>query len=493
MGSENSNTNSSPEWLILDTDENIQVATERVNSSLIWYPSTYNKGKDNDKYEETITDKDWSEYRWKMQRKTRNSQTAMKPSKKYFIIAEYHKDTKNNLISEELRQSLLNNLSKLSKDKSVESDIRNVNGSKYLYPKTNTFGRTSNKDQSKDNENQISQTTSKQNNVGSFYESYFYDSDDDYQDPVDKLKTNLVNTNNNNKDNNTVRIHDLIDPNKNAMDHKLWIPTVFNCKQNEHGIISEIPNLDRIKHKSLYNDIENIFFRGMKSSFENVLGRNLYDKEKIIIKSMKYLLNKPGDKYLGNVHREGMGENIIAAGIYYPSASKEIIGGDLELTVVASDSFYGYGDNTKKYTLKIFEGSMIVFSNECYHRLVSIEYPKSNNKNSDNKQLERTILAYFLISPNGINVAASDDKRLEQRVNLQYNSKYILNYWWKECNLENVDKIWMIDLVTILLCGDFDYIYDQRDKMRFEKGKGVKGPPKRRRPNYGCLEGGTPY
>ena len=95
------------------------------------------------------------------------------------------------------------------------------------------------------------------------------------------------------------------------MDHKLWIPTVFNCKENEYGIDSEIPNLDRIKYKSLYQDIQEIFFNGMKSSFENVLGRKLYDKEKIIIKSMKYLLNKPGDKYLGNVHREGMGENII--------------------------------------------------------------------------------------------------------------------------------------------------------------------------------------
>ena len=141
MGTETSNSNSSPTWLILDTDENIQIATERVNSSLIWYPSTYKRGKDDARYEEIITDKDWSYYRYLMQRKTRNTQTAMKPSKKYLIIAEYHKDTRNNLISEELRQSLLNNLSKLSKDKSIESDIRNVNGSKYLYPKTNTFGR----------------------------------------------------------------------------------------------------------------------------------------------------------------------------------------------------------------------------------------------------------------------------------------------------------------------------------------------------------------
>ena len=101
---------------------------------------------------------------------------------------------------------------------------------------------------------------------------------------------------------------------------------------------------------------------------------------------------------------------------------------------------------------------MVVFSNECYHRLVSIEYPQKDNNDSDNKQLERTILAYFLISPNEV----------------------------------NVDKIWINDLVNILLCGDFDYIYHQRDQMRLEKGKGVKGPPKRRRPNFGCLEGGTP-
>lgn len=67
-----------------------------------------------------------------------------------------------------------------------------------------------------------------------------------------------------------------------------------------------------------------------------------------------------------------------------------------------------------------------------------------------------------------------------------------MDYWWKQSNLENVDKIWINDLVNILLCGDFDYIYHKRDQMRLQKGKGVKGPPKRRRPNFGCLEGGTP-
>ena len=55
--------------------------------------------------------------------------------------------------------------------------------------------------------------------------------------------------------------------------------------------------------------------------FENILGYKLSDSEKIIVKSMKYVLQKPGDKYFGNIHREGMGENIIAIAIYYPQVN----------------------------------------------------------------------------------------------------------------------------------------------------------------------------
>ncbi len=47
---------------------------------------------------------------------------------------------------------------------------------------------------------------------------------------------------------------------------------------------------------------------------------------KVVVKCMEYVLQKPGDKHGGNMHREGVGENIACAGVYYPRVSEKILG-----------------------------------------------------------------------------------------------------------------------------------------------------------------------
>lgn len=230
----------------------------------------------------------------------------------------------------------------------------------------------------------------------------------------------------------------------------------------------------------------------------------MYSHEKVIVKSMKYILTEPGAKYIGNIHREGMGENIIAVGLYYPTVSKQLNGSELELTVITdSDPYYhDYSNRPNKelYKFTINQGTMIAFSNECYHKLVSLEYKTTeNNKNNSNKHddetsfdpLHRTIIAFFLVSPNNDIIMNNNGNN----INLYYNTQYIINYWWRHGmdskKYDNYKISWMMDIVTSMICGDYDFIYDTRDKFRIEKGKGIKGPPKRRR--YVCtMEGGTP-
>ena len=55
-------------------------------------------------------------------------------------------------------------------------------------------------------------------------------------------------------------------------------------------------------------------------SFENVLGFNLRDIPlRVIVKSQDYQLNdcSKEDFYLGNLHKEGLYEEIAAVGLYY--------------------------------------------------------------------------------------------------------------------------------------------------------------------------------
>ena len=55
-------------------------------------------------------------------------------------------------------------------------------------------------------------------------------------------------------------------------------------------------------------------------SFENVLGFNLRDIPlRVIVKSQDYQLNNCSkeDFYLGNLHKEGLFEEIAAVGLYY--------------------------------------------------------------------------------------------------------------------------------------------------------------------------------
>ena len=55
-------------------------------------------------------------------------------------------------------------------------------------------------------------------------------------------------------------------------------------------------------------------------SFENVLGFNLRDIPlRVIVKSQDYQLNNCSKKdfYVGNLHKEGLFEEIVAVGLYY--------------------------------------------------------------------------------------------------------------------------------------------------------------------------------
>eukprot|EP01084_Bolivina_argentea_P101212 181501_1 len=380
-------------------------------------------------------------YKDKAQQRVNTMATLYKPEHRVFIVGEHYTHWKNKLsktqlLSDNLRKQLLNQLNKLSQDKRVRYDIREANSCQFISSqKPNLFGP--------------------------------------------KYGQNIRN--------DSILIHDLIDPFKYVYNYALWLPAIFNVnKVSEKCIIeSEILNLNRVKYYKLYDLIGDIFYR-IHPLFENILHRRLH-KEKVIVKSMKYILSKPGDIYLGRMHREGMGENIECVAIYYPHVDKKIIGGQLELIVI--DRLF------KQRKIKIYaqEGDLIIFRNECFHRLVGMQYPGKIDVNDEEKEyklLTRTILVFFLINPKeqivtteNITPMNSTYSRLD--INLSFNTTNIINYWIRLYYINdkqaffnhNVFELtFMYNLVELYICGDEKYVYNKRKEFRKNRFCSMKLP-----------------
>jgi hypothetical protein len=150
-------------------------------------------------------------------------------------------------------------------------------------------------------------------------------------------------------------------------------------------------------------------FSAMVPLFEKVMNTSFEGKRiAAVVKSMTYLLDKPGDTYVGNSHREGMGEGIAAVGIYYPHVDDDAMsGGQLGLTMLS------IRDRHKKLYFETQTGTLIVFSNECYHKLKQLKYDfwekvsywdrrkreqlKQSERFKNAKPIERSILAFFVM------------------------------------------------------------------------------------------------
>merc|ERR1740123_2783559 len=122
-----------------------------------------------------------------------------------------------------------------------------------------------------------------------------------------------------------------------AVNYHHWIPSVFqvNGKATRCKLLSEIPNLDPYRYgNTLYPLITELFLHQIPQ-FENVLNLNLRDIPlKVIVKAQDYQLTdcKEEDSYLGNLHKEGLYEDIAAVGLYYYQIDDGVKGGELELS-----------------------------------------------------------------------------------------------------------------------------------------------------------------
>merc|ERR1712130_299499 len=116
-----------------------------------------------------------------------------------------------------------------------------------------------------------------------------------------------------------------------------WIPSVFrvNKEGTKCELLSEIPNLDPYEcGDTLYPLIEELFLYQLPQ-FENVLDLNLRGVPlRVIVKAQDYQLDdcKEQDYYLGNFHKEGLYEDIMAVGLYYYHIDEDIKGGELQLS-----------------------------------------------------------------------------------------------------------------------------------------------------------------
>ena len=507
-------TNVFPSWLIIKGDFDVKLIENcelnEVESNLqdgfdtVFVPNykLINDLKSPD-LSPLATKDSWQYYRDIASYSAGNPQIALIPKMSYFIFAQFYDNTiSNKIIPESLRLSLLTNLYKLSKDKSIKYDIRDANTGQYLYYKTKQFGI------SKDNISKMLEMNKgwlssiedcKQLQMDSFKQEIFFNDDDDDESSIpgieievgkewgngykiepcfdenDCMIYKINNLSENSHPKNTTIIHDLIDPNKNLFENKLWIPTIFDCttpKNFNHVqdiIKSPIVGLDYVKYKSLYIDIAKIFKICIQPMFENVLNYKLGSKEKIFVKSMKYVLQKPLDFYDGNIHREGMGENIVGIAIYYPQVDGKndgMDGGKLKLSIPdVCNSFLKCGNKE----IEIKQGSCIVFSNQGYHQL-----PVMNHIGIKQKAVSRTILTFFIVNQyNSEMVKASDNNGLY--VNLQFYWKYYINFWLRQNGFNHIENNyeWMKGVVFMFLFeNNFkDYVYYKRYKMRIEKSK----------------------
>eukprot|EP01083_Nonionella_stella_P066230 174205_1 len=272
---------------------------------------------------------------------------------------------------------------------------------------------------------------------------------------------------------NTAFIHDIIDPNKNINDHRLWIPSIFDgvTSKTDELVKSQIVGLDYVKYSELYGDIGYIFKR-MQRMFENVLNRKLNAHEKVIVRCSKCVLQKYGDETQDVMHKEGMGENIECVGLFVPKIHGRK---SIRLKLLVNDKYNKFIQND----INMSEGDCIVFSNECYHSMQRIVH---NQYNADKKPIYYTILAFYVVNTKEMHMLTANTKSLY--VNLVYNWSYIISFWLRlhcadsEYIITTISNSWMNGLIYLYLFGmDYDeYIYDRRQTMFMEKQKAVTKP-----------------
>jgi len=314
----------------------------------------------------------------------------------------------------------------------------------------------------------------------------------------------------------TAFIHELIDPNRGLGESKLWIPSIFDC-QTQRGdkvIRSPILNLDLVRYASLYADIGAVFKQAIQPMLENVLGSKMGRREKVIVKAMRYVFQKPGDKYVGESHREGMGENIVAVAIYYPQISSRedgMRGGALRVEIPnhkfkkqpkstgnAGRGKRRTGKRAKKrptppapcHEFEIAEGSAVAFLNDGVHRVPLIVFAPDHGQEADTipspvhrrpkddtstaydaspSPIVRTVLAFFVVGrQNSEHVVASD---AAHGLNLDLYWRYVVHRWLRDCALTEASGEWlMATLFAYLFAADHaQYVHDKRAEMCREK------------------------
>ena len=233
-----------------------------------------------------------------------------------------------------------------------------------------------------------------------------------------------------------------------------WIPTVVKVNNDltKCEILSEIPNLDPYKFKYTLYPLMGELFLSFVKQFEYITNLNLRNYElQIIIKVQDYVINNISEKdkrnsYYGNFHKEGLFEDIIAVGIYYYDISKDIKGGELELT-----SIKNLNDYEKQFISKsceINEGTQIVFNNiKCFHRVQRL-YGNGNRK----------IITFHLINPVNRLLSAK-----HCTVNLKFHTIHYIQYYCRILlNDDNIKFIWELTLNFVI--GDKSFIKKLTEK-----------------------------
>eukprot|EP01083_Nonionella_stella_P199082 730308_1 len=275
---------------------------------------------------------------------------------------------------------------------------------------------------------------------------------------------------------NTWKVMGLVDPDKNlstldlstnlsqdqspwnVWNYHHWIPSVFRVNNDLTActLLSEIPNLDPYLYKkTLYPLIEQLFLYQI-NQFEHVTDYNLRNVPlKVIVKAQDYQLFdcKEDGSYVGNMHKEGLYEDICAVGVYYYHIDDTIHGGELQLSSVVdvkedNSWFNNYVGATALQDIKIKpkEQMSVVFSNDlCYHRVLQL-YGNGSRK----------MLAFFLLRPNiGVNV--SIDARFVV-VNWQYHAKKLVLKWMSLDMLKNSGCEWLLLAIYEFIVGNKKYI-----------------------------------
>eukprot|EP01084_Bolivina_argentea_P292123 502155_1 len=269
---------------------------------------------------------------------------------------------------------------------------------------------------------------------------------------------------------NKGKIHDIIDPSKhlsslfidnenikyNENYHK-WIPSVFQFNYKNDSIkMGEIANLDL--YSPLNKLIGNIF-KKMIPLFENVLNLNLdLIPLKCIVKARSYILSG-NDIFTGNMHKDGIFEDIIATGCYYYDINQNIEGGSLQLNNQIKDvNYYDFpGHGVSRETIKIKEGRCIVFNNYlCYHKEMDLFL---KNKN-ENKTYSKKVLSFFLLNPNNEEENHIDSNMIV--TNWKMKMIQITTKWW---GLDSGYK-WLFDVIGEYMVGTKQFIQQQTQKYK---------------------------